>query len=191
MKNVAGESSKTVEPEEEKKTSTEKFTSVDDESGGKNEVASAQEKEEPTGMQHENIVEAEESGSGKIEEMKNDIHESCEVHQNLESKGDLKNPVEESLESFPENIKQENENKKDGKVNFENSKDQELKNAENKEQGKRNTSEKNDRSSTASTKGWEAEVVIDATGRSKSKSEGIKIGKESSLCFQWSISASN
>ena len=186
MKNVAGESSKMVEPEEEKKTSTEKFTNVDDESGGKNEVASAQEKEKPTGMQHENIVEAEESGSGKIEEIKNDIHESCEVHQNLETKGDLKNPVEESQESFPENVKQENE-KKDGKVNFENSKDQELKNAENKEQGKRNTLEKNDRSSTASMKGWEAEVVIDATGRSKSKSEGIKIGKEILLCFQCSI----
>ena len=179
VENVAGES---VEAgEEEKETSTKKIINVDDESGGENGVASVQEKQEPTDMQHKNIVEAEESGNGKMEEIKKDIEKKDE------RKADLENPLEGSQESFPENKKQENKNKKDRKVDSENSKDPELKDVENEEKGKRSTSEKKDRSSTTSTKGWEAEVVIDATGRGKSKSEGIKTGKEISLCFQRSI----
>ena len=129
-------------------------------------------------MQPKDLVEAEESENEK-EEVEKDIKKKDE------SKGDLKNSVEGSQQSFPENENQENENKKDRKVDCGNFKDPEIKNAENEEQGrKRDMSEKKDRSSTASTKGWEAEVVIDATGRSKSKSEGIKTGKEMSLRFQ-------
>lgn len=124
-------------------------------------------------MQPKDLVEAEDSENEKVEEVEKDIKKKDE------SKGDLKNPVEGSQQSFPEN-----ENKKDRKVDSGNFKDPEIKNAENEEQGKRSMSEKKDRSSTASTKGWEAEVVIDATGRSKSKSEGMKTGKEMSLRFQ-------
>ena len=179
LKNVASDSSKTVEPgEEEKETSTKRFINVDDESARKNGVASVQEKQEPTDMQPKDLVEAEESENEKVEEVEKDIKKKDE------SKGDLKNPVEGSQQSFPENENQENENKKDRKVDSGNLKDPEIKNAENEEQGKRSMSEKKDRSSTASTKGWEAEVVIDATGRSKSKSEGMKTGKEMSLRFQ-------